>query len=60
MDRLQKMKASGHADCLEAIKLEEDLHLRLDQLRRYVITRSDAHPKQIRRAKRMIAQLKGE
>ena len=58
MDRLQQMKTIGHGECLEAIRLEEDLHLRLELLRRYVITRADAHPKQIRRAKRLIAQIK--
>ena len=58
MDKRRQMIANGHGNCLEAIRLEEDPHLRLDMLRRYVTTRTDdAHPKQIRRAKRLIAQI---
>lgn len=58
MDKLQQMKASGHGLCLEAIKLEDDPRIRLELLRTYLMSRSDAHPKQIRRAKRLIAQIK--
>ena len=56
-DRLRKMTASGHGNCLEAIRLEENPHVRLELLRTYVITRTDAHPKQIRRAKRLMLEL---
>ena len=58
MDKLRDMIANGHGNCLEAIRMEEDLHVRLQLLRTYVTTRTDAHPKQIRRAKRLIEQIK--
>lgn len=57
--RLQYLRDMGHGDCLEAISLEENPHVRLQLLHRYVSQKQGlAAPQKIRKARRMIDSLK--
>jgi hypothetical protein len=57
-ERLKRLVAKGHGGCLEAIKLEPDIHVRKHRLQAYVDLRPDIT--QRRQAKRLIAVLEKE
>ena len=57
-ERLNALVAKGHGNCLEAIKLEPNIHVRKQKLYSYVGARPNIT--QRRQAKRLIAALEKE